>query len=310
MLNPKAFNLPLFLIVTCMAIGGIAHAQVLEVRDGLLADPAAAVLYVMNPAGGIDAVNARDGSLLWHSDDAQRPLAVQQGRLLAQAESAGISNELSLVLLDAASGVAVASGAVELPDTVTVSVTDSLGQQFSLRGDGGSLLIWNAEQRVIQGTFSETAREPVNLSGAVSVDFNSGDVTTVNLAAIQLPSRAPINLQPNERLSNAAGKQFAAADREHVLISQRDSQSVTAYEWSIYTTAGVLLGTLPAHYSRGDFLVFDDATLVYVQEPFSVREGAEVTESSLQLTAVELTTGNILWTRPLRDTRYQGPYPP
>ncbi len=290
---------------------GIAQAQVAQLRAGLLFDPAEATLFMMNPAGGIDAVNAVDGSLRWHSDDGQRPISLQQGRLITQGDDTVSTNTLHIALLDPATGAASASRLIELPTAVAVSIDDSLGNQFSISGAGQQGLVWQNQRQVIQGIFSESAAAPVQQSGGLSVDLINGDITTVELDSLPAIQSNPINANQQEQLSNLAGQQFVAADRENILLSQHTGRNAQApYQWSIYSTSGSLLGMLPAYYSRSDFVVIDDATLVYVAEPISVRQGDVLASQSLQLVAIDLVSGGELWRRGLRDTSYRGPFPP
>lgn len=290
---------------------GMVQAQATQFRAGLLFDPAEETLFIMNPAGGIDAVNAVDGSLRWHSDDGQRPINIQQGRLITQGGEAVTTNTLQIVLLDAASGTALASRLVELPIAVSVSIDDSLGNQFSISSVSQQGLVWQNQRQVIQGVFSETAAAPVQQSGGLNVDLLNGDITLAQLDSLPAIQSNPINASQQEQLSNLAGQQFVAADRENILLSQHNARNAQEpYQWSIYSTSGSLLGMLPAYYSRSDFVVMDDATLVYVAEPISVRQGDVLSSQPLQLIAVDLTSGEELWRRALRDTSYRGPFPP
>ncbi len=290
---------------------GVAQAQSTQMRDGLLADPAGLSLFSMNPAGGVDAINAIDGSIRWHSNSAQRPVLLQQARLVAQGSPAARSNELNLVLLDADNGQALAARIVALPEAVQVSINDSLQSRFSVAPVTGQFLAWQNERRLVQGMFTEHQPSQTQQTGALSVDLNSGDVATVPVARLPARPANPINAQPQEQLQAVTGRQFVSADRAHILVSQRRSgDSLQPYQWDIYNASGTLLGSISEQFSRSDFMVFNEAVLVYVAEPVQIRADNEMVAYPLRLVAVELATGHSLWSQPIRDTRYQGPYPP
>ena len=80
------------LILSTMVVAAAAAAAqppaggTVELRPGVVIDPERRVAYVMNPKGGIDAVGLGRGELVWHSDDAARPLASSGDSVVAQAE--------------------------------------------------------------------------------------------------------------------------------------------------------------------------------------------------------------------------------
>src|SRR5215472_16888714 len=67
-----------------------------------IADPAGQIGYFAGADGCIEAINLATGKVLWHTHEAQRPLLVDGGHLLAQA---GVKrNRLRILRLDRASG--------------------------------------------------------------------------------------------------------------------------------------------------------------------------------------------------------------
>ncbi len=314
MMKDQLFCLRTFL--SCILLTGIyaagAYAQPVELRSGLLADNTQATLYSMHPEGGIEAINALDGSQRWHSANAQRPVLLEQGRLLAQGDAAERENELNMVLLDTASGVAIASRFIDLPEGVVAAVDDGLGARFAVNSVSDEFVSWQSEQRLVQGAFLENEQPSLTQqSGALRVDLQAGIVATAGLN--ELPPVQPriINVLPAERLALGNSRQFVSADRNHILVSERtNTDPLNVYQWGVHTTDGTILGSLPARTSRSDFVVLDDAIMVYVAEPFVAREGGVLVSHPLRMIAVELTSGDKLWERPLRDTRYNGPFPP
>jgi hypothetical protein len=49
--------------------------------------------------------------------------------------------------------------------------------------------------------------------------------------------------------------------------------------------------------------------LIHVAQPTTRREGSKVIDQPLRLRAVDLATGQEIWSRELRSTAYNGPFP-
>ena len=75
-------------------------SEPVELRPGVVVDVQRRVAYVMNPKGGIDALNLNRGNVVWHTDQAARPVGVSGQLLVAQAEVPRPGNDLQLRLLD------------------------------------------------------------------------------------------------------------------------------------------------------------------------------------------------------------------
>ena len=63
---------------------GADSASALELQPGVVVDAELGLIFLMNPEGGIDAVQLLDGNVKWHSDHGDRPLVVVGDRLLSQ----------------------------------------------------------------------------------------------------------------------------------------------------------------------------------------------------------------------------------
>ena len=85
----------LFLLSILIAASQGAFA--FELAQGVIVDSARARIYVMNPDGGIDAVAFSNGAMLATTARGAKPLLLDDGALLAQAE--GKEGVLSLVSL-------------------------------------------------------------------------------------------------------------------------------------------------------------------------------------------------------------------
>jgi len=83
------------------------------------------------------------------------------------------------------------------------------------------------------------------------------------------------------------------------------------YRWKIYSLAdGRPVGSVTTHTSYAPFFL-GDRELIYEVRPFVVRNDDGTFDSQPRhLRAIELASGHELWTRPLRDTEYRGPFPP
>lgn len=303
-------------VLSCALITGMyagtAQAQSIELRSDLLVDIDQTTLYAMHPEGGVQAINALDGSLRWRSNDLQRPILIEQGRLLGQGNAADLGNQFNLVFVDALSGVALSSASVELPEDVQVMVDDGLGTSFDASQVGGEFVSWQSEQRVIQGAFIEGNQLSSSVqNGALRVDVLAGSAEPVTLNDLPERQARVINAQATEQLASVVGRQFVSADRQYILASERSGDDpINPYQWNLFDTTGTRIGSIQANTSRSDFIVFNDTTMVYVSEPFDIREGDELVSHPLSLVAVDLTSGRILWERTIRDTRYIGPFPP
>jgi hypothetical protein len=84
--------------VSCLS--PVSSAKAFELRDGVVVDPDRQEMYLMNPGGGIDAVTLADGSILWSTKEAAKPLALVGNRLVTLANPAGTSNELKFVIFN------------------------------------------------------------------------------------------------------------------------------------------------------------------------------------------------------------------
>ena len=83
-----------------------------QLSPGVIVDPDRRGAYLMSPQGGIDAVELRDGTPVWHSSDADKPLTVAGTLLIGQAEAPGPDNALRIVTLDTSRGGEQVSEAV------------------------------------------------------------------------------------------------------------------------------------------------------------------------------------------------------
>jgi hypothetical protein len=107
--------------------------------------------------------------------------------------------------------------------------------------------------------------------------------------------------------AGADGRAFYSEDRAHVLVSRRVANS--DYAWSLHMPDGTLLGKTLSRLSFSPFVV-REGMLLFVSQPSERRVGEVMQFVPLSLRAVDLQSGAEAWSREIRDTRYQGPFPP
>jgi hypothetical protein len=88
------------------------------------------------------------------------------------------------------------------------------------------------------------------------------------------------------------------------------SKAMDGWAWSIYSTkTGDLVTELHTAEPASQFFVWD-GSLFYVSPAIIIRaDGQLKIDQPRRLLAIDLKTGKGLWSRPIRDTAYLGPYP-
>ncbi len=172
----------------------------------------------------------------------------------------------------------------------------------------------------------ETLKLETTLPSAVRQWADSGELSTAPapagevLAGTQVvgerivlkrwsPSGAP--LPDIDIFSGPYVLEIRSADGRHLLVSERVAPGDwEEYGWWVFSLeSGRRLGQVRNHRSHAWYVVHD-STLIYVVLPHGRRVGGEVLIEPLTLRAVLLDGATVIWERPLRDTSYQGPFPP
>lgn len=143
-----------FTAVTLAAENQVVENSPFELLPGVVVDPAAERLYLMNPQGGIDALELATGKLLWTSRAAGKPLAAFDDRLAAQAEPTVGSRSLPIVLLSTKDGGRVVSTiAVPLSSGAMLPfINNGMGAASSVQArvePDGLLVSWTVTSRGI-----------------------------------------------------------------------------------------------------------------------------------------------------------------
>jgi hypothetical protein len=138
--------------------------------------------------------------------------------------------------------------------------------------------------------------------GAVTVAPPSGGL-------IVTEGRPGEEFPPTRRIP---GDQFAdSIDGRHIAASEFAGKIEAAepYRWTIYTRGTFeVVASYMAQTSLAPFVLTEDRVL-YMRQPYQRREGGTLHSYPLALVARDAESGRIVWTHPVRDTRYQGPIP-
>ena len=326
----------------------------IELSPGVVIDPDRHEAYVMSPDGGIVAVELVQGTEVWRSQEAAKPLALSGDLLIGQAEADGPSEELGIVALHRdRGGEAVTRSRVALPPGVQPMIAQSMNRAFTARAEPGPAeanVTWEFVERPLRGVAPDplevlpgeapptvfagppeldaTAAAPVMEPGAELVtrgtfrlDLASGSTTPTTVesgdAATMQPMAAPglamgADAEPSAQLADVPEPQFLSADGRHVMHSERvgDDAVWEKYRWSIYdrATRGKV-GEVRTPVAYAPFVV-TESRVIYQTNPHAVRTGSGLVEEPLQIRAVDLRTGELLWRQPVRDTADREPPPP
>jgi hypothetical protein len=322
-------------------------ANSFELAPGVVVDLNTNRAYVMQPGGGIAALSLDRGDKLWNSTDAAKPLTVSGNLLVSQAEPEEEANELEIVTLNAEDqGRRVFAQTIPLPARVRPSITRSAARSFTATADvvtGDAAVTWEYQERFVQGkrperellpgeTESPGALPPGALrtaqgevveggpktetaNGAFRLNLKSGAVTP------QKPERrsAPIaeaglavELSPSQQLSGVPQPQFLSADGKYVLSPKlaTDGAPWDKYVWTIYDrNTGEPRGEFRTHVRYAPFFVAG-SLVVYQIGPYERKTANGMVEEPLQLRAVNLKNGEIVWSQPIRDTVERAAPPP
>ena len=324
-----------------MLITTAQGALAFEFAQGVIVDPKASFVYLMNPAGGIDVVALSDGAVLATTTRAAKPLLLYDETLLAQAE--GQERVLSLAGLKANDLKPAFTVDVSLPSGVHAFVDGRLGASFyaSARKVGDVITVqWRSIQRKISGVPTE---EPGHLStGYARISARNGQLITSgedkpltrenadsevfgNSAAPNCSSDnvvAAIHYSGDQvmlRRWNKAGKPLPeinlfdgeltfrtfSRDCRHLLASK----AANGWTWNIYSVAsGKRLTDIHSSEPSAEFFVWGDTIIYGAPAVRRLVSGQLTMVESRRLQAIDFT-GKELWARPIRDTAYRGPYP-
>lgn len=303
--------------------------------DGVLIDSSRQVAYVTNAERRIDAIELVAGNRLWTTSAAAKPLAIADGRLVAQAESAG-PGRLEVVAFRTVDGApADLAVSVDLPDDLHATLGDLPGRSFrvSASSQGSALtLSWSAssanaagtaqgylpsdeEGTVPSGGFTQSSQQigrspSLQRSGAATLDLDTGRVSSGQATAL---AASQVRVAPNHRAIDGTGRLVhASADGGHVLRVERQAQAGpwNAFRWTVYARGSdEALGSLSHHSATAPFVVRGDQ-LIFVTEPSVRVEDGKTIATPMQVQSMNLKTGQSNWTAEVNDPDYTGPIAP
>jgi hypothetical protein len=289
-------------------------------------------IYMMSETHGVDALDARSGKPVWHSEAAQVPILFRAGKLLGLATVSGRGT--LPVIVDASSGKRQAEVSSPFHEFVVGEGMGSYGQALgSSTGDhdyvrwsfrswhvGGVALPadkmppgsstkqdyvvdWKArtlsttndpiEAGIVAKKYTTTEVEfaPFDAGGvSASIATDSGrDVLHRTRGAQKLPD---VELVPKHSIYFHV---IVAADGRHVAVAEQ-VQGKIFYRVTVWDAkSGDKIGAYERENIPAAFVVFGSRLLYYW--PNTVN-------------AIDLVSGSLVYSRPTRDLRYHGSYPP
>jgi hypothetical protein len=344
-----------------MGAGSLGNTSAVVLMDGVIVGPVQSVLYVMQPGGGIEALEPSSGKTIWSTSRAVRPLVVSGRFLVGQADGPRGAT-LRLVALDRDSGQVVFQRDVELPEGVCSLVDATLAETFTSHGriEGNRIIIyWRYRLRPVSGLKPGpgAAGSEFEAHGAVHVDPASQSAIAMEGIAeesgssLVLPDRVASALDgakllrppwPSGKLiatvqrlddggrillrrwhaesgeplldidlgTDVRAIKYASADGRHFLTGRRTRGSTDQIQ-SIYTVESGERLTLPGGSVAFTRFLLSDHVLIHESRPHAWRTpDGTLASAPLQLRAIDISSGKTIWERDVRDTAYQGPYPP
>ena len=101
-------------------------------------------------------------------------------------------------------------------------------------------------------------------------------------------------------------------DGNHTLKSKRvgDDSVWDKYQWTIIDNeTGDEIGQLRSYLSQSGFVVVD-FRIIFETGPYVRSTESGLVDEPLMVRMVDLRSGDQVWSRPVRDTAYRGPFPP
>jgi hypothetical protein len=322
---------PILLVATLLS--GVPQAQIpgqnreviaaseaaFPLRAGVVVDPAAGLLYTMSD-GGVEAVTL-GGTVLWQSAAAARPLGMYGEFLIAQRANSE-AGQLSVAFLNRL-GVEVGGASLNLGSEVSASVVDGPHSQFRTDcnlQNGIPVFEWEYKRlrtgavrgsSAAIGRVSSQANNFDPLGGAVSLNPESGAQQVLSSTPLRrrVSAKAPAPLNAGDFVPGAL-QAMHSVDRRHVLVTERVAPGEwQEYRWSIFDAqTQSKLGELPNRLGGARFFVVG-STIYFDSSPYTDLRDGSPEEHGLELLAMSLESGELVWARTIRDSRFYGPFP-
>ncbi|MEX2497448.1 MAG: hypothetical protein WD397_01060 [Wenzhouxiangellaceae bacterium] len=311
-MNPKTTaRLPLILMLALAAVS--LQAEIVALKDGLVVDTEQGIAYTMRPKGGIAALSLDSGTEIWRSLQADQPLAVEDGRIVAMVDQP-LAGFISLRALDVVTGEAVESISLEVDAQVQAQVDDSLAHRFRIVTDSPhnpDTIAWRYQYLPPRG-MPEATNEPSlrrEQLGAFRVASSTGEFTTLSSPPEGIFAAGPA---PETRAADPAleGRRFASQDGRHMLVvNLRNGADFRRYQWVVFDAGGSEVMRTDHFIAFAPFVVAGNRLLVTEPSHSFEDDSGNLVEFGLRLVAYALADGAERWSQPLRDTEYRGPFP-
>lgn len=310
-----------------------------QLRPGIVFHPTLNTAYVMTP-NGIAAVDLKTGAKQWTSTAAAKPLALAGNLLISQVEPRVLSSRLELVALNTqARGEPTIRGASELPSNVKVAVSETLNGKFELFARPTAtevVVVWDFEPALLKGrdeeidqrrlttqilgrdvdverrklAISQSVTATSTSKGALELNLTRGTVRRIEVVPVlAMPPRPQLMVMQPEKIQGASESQYESTDGLHIMASERvgDDRVWQKYRWTVFErSTGRRLGEFRTHVSFSPFVV-REGLLFYETTPYKRGTAAE---EPAKLRAVNLGTGQEVWSVEVREIVYRGPFPP
>jgi hypothetical protein len=295
-----------------------------QLATGVVIDPAHNQLYATDVEGGMKAIDAATGRVVWRSRDAAKPIGFSGDWVVVQLAS-GNESTLKLGSLEWKTGRQVASVSAPLPPQIVPSIVPNLKGSFSVIADnlpnGDALVSWQYVPRTPRALPPGTDANLPPVAGLTvppsvpqkkpargAVRFNPKTGAWQELDA---KDAAPTQ-QQTAAWRSGSNRQFLSVDGRNFLLSalNKDNSDAQKYTLTVYDRqTGTRLGQFKSSLATVPFYV-SDSKAIYEIGPSIKRISTGLTELPRRIEAVDLTTGHEVWTASIRDETYRGSYPP
>ena len=201
---------------------------------GVVADPGRGLVYVMRPAGGIEALDLDDGGVRWVSDRADQPLFTAQGVLVARGESS--ASGLVVSLLDPDTGEPAAGVAeplvLPLPSGVVAGIDRTLERSFEvsvLEADPEIYLTWEFIERNVTGVAPPGGR-PFASRERGAFRFR-GQAFETTAAPILAPARWPAEVREFRTVQQIQRDPWQTGDVLAIALQRYDPDRLVLRRW-------------------------------------------------------------------------------
>ena len=276
-------------------------------------------VWIADEVGRVAEINLDNGTTNWRGPAEGLPLALVDGKLVVLSQP-NRSGQMSLVLLDPASGSSVGSLVGDLPEGVLASPYSQPNRIFTAVADTstGTLRVsWTYREWPLRGAHGDGDDDvPVHagrreLNGVMTVDFSAQTLKLSKTAGA--PAVVPADLTGTERVAGVDGTQFRSADGKYAQAATpvEDEQMGTAWRWSVHERSSArAVAELQLPVSHAPFLVRANR-LIWQSPPIAKLEASgDYLQQSLRLVCQDLTTGQELWSVDLLDKKFRGVLPP